>query len=609
MDQGQSAEQAWAAFTGAQQASSFCRAWLDVLVGRIGAVSRAMVLLADERGIFVPAATWPEGRRDYADFSAIAQRVLTERLPSSAPVASATTDTPERRVLAAMPVEVRSRLVGAVVLDLALRDGHPVSEVYREIQWAAGWLGSLTADSPSERQAEALVAAQVALESMRELSRQEGVREAALAFVHFLSSRYAAQRVALALPAGHGLRMVAISGSAWFDRRSRENDALENALEEAFDQRATIVVPPLPGRRRVLSVALVDLLGSEKTGCVIVLGGRTAQGAGAVLLQREASTPFTAAEIVQLEGIVAWVGPVLELMHRDSRWVSGRLRGLLGSTVRRLRDPRRPALAFALGAAAAAVGALALWPVTYRVTANAVIEGAREITVAAPFDGFVARSLRRAGERVRAGELLAELDDRPLKLEQARWRAEREQQDRRFRDALARHDRAAAGIAAAGAAQADAQLQLADYRIGRAGLRAESDAVVIRGDLSQMLGAPVERGRELFRLAPLDAYRVILKVDERDVRWVREGSEGMLALASITGEVIRFRVVNVSVAEPADGINTFRVEGAIESPEPLRVRPGMQGIGKIEIEPRSLLWIWTRRSREWLQLQLFRWWP
>jgi hypothetical protein len=41
--------------------------------------------------------------------------------------------------------------------------------------------------------------------------------------------------------------------------------------------------------------------------------------------------------------------------------------------------------------------------------------------------------------------------------------------------------------------------------------------VVVKGDLSQSLGAAVERGNVLFELAPLDSYRVIMKVDERDI--------------------------------------------------------------------------------------------
>ena len=41
-------------------------------------------------------------------------------------------------------------------------------------------------------------------------------------------------------------------------------------------------------------------------------------------------------------------------------------------------------------------------------------------------------------------------------------------------------------------------------------------ALVVEGDLSQSLGKAVAKCEVHFRLAPLDGYRVILKVDERD---------------------------------------------------------------------------------------------
>ena len=41
-----------------------------------------------------------------------------------------------------------------------------------------------------------------------------------------------------------------------------------------------------------------------------------------------------------------------------------------------------------------------------------------------------------------------------------------------------------------------------------------------------MLGSPVEKGKVLFEIAPLDAYRLIVHVDERDIRYVAAGQSG-----------------------------------------------------------------------------------
>jgi multidrug efflux pump subunit AcrA (membrane-fusion protein) len=139
------------------------------------------------------------------------------------------------------------------------------------------------------------------------------------------------------------------------------------------------------------------------------------------------------------------------------------------------------------------------------------------------------------------------------------------------------------------------------------------DAVVVQGDLSQQLGSPVEQGKVLFELAPLDAWRVILKVDERDIAHVRQGQAGELVLTSLPGQLFPLtvrRITPVSVAE--EGRNYFRVEAELQTdagqPAP-PMRPGMEGVGKVDAGHRSLLWIWTHRFTDWLRLKSWEWLP
>ena len=70
------------------------------------------------------------------------------------------------------------------------------------------------------------------------------------------------------------------------------------------------------------------------------------------------------------------------------------------------------------------------------------------------------------------------------------------------------------------------------------------------------------------------------------------------------------RVTPVAVAE--DGRNFFRVEAMVEGPQEAggaALRPGMEGIAKIETGPQRLLWIWTHSILDWLRLFAWRWWP
>jgi len=131
------------------------------------------------------------------------------------------------------------------------------------------------------------------------------------------------------------------------------------------------------------------------------------------------------------------------------------------------------------------------------------------------------------------------------------------------------------------------------------------DGTVVKGDLSQQLGSPVEQGKVLFELAPLDAWRVILKVDERDIGHVQVGAPGELVLAALPGQSWPFTVKKltpISVAE--EGRNHFRVEAELGPGAP-RLRPNMEGVGKVDSGRASLLWIWTRSLVDWVRLA---WW-
>jgi hypothetical protein len=40
-----------------------------------------------------------------------------------------------------------------------------------------------------------------------------------------------------------------------------------------------------------------------------------------------------------------------------------------------------------------------------------------------------------------------------------------------------------------------------------------------------------------------------------------------------------------------------------------RLRPGMEGVGKVEIGSRRLIWIWTHELIDWARLKLWSWLP
>jgi len=245
----------------------------------------------------------------------------------------------------------------------------------------------------------------------------------------------------------------------------------------------------------------------------------------------------------------------------------------------------------------------------YRVKAPTVLEGLVQRMVSAPFSGYVAEVRVRPGDVVQEGALLCRLDDRDLKLEHLKWSAQKEQLVKEHRGAMAKHDFAQVRIIGAKIEQAQAQIAFLDEQLSRARINAPFTGVVMSGDLSQSLGAPVERGQVLFEVAPLESYRVIVQVDERDIGDIKVGQRGELALPSLPGEVFPLTISTITpISTAKEGRNYFRVEAQVEKISK-RLRPGMEGVGKVEIGQRKLIWIWTHEMVDWVRLKLWSWLP
>ena len=130
------------------------------------------------------------------------------------------------------------------------------------------------------------------------------------------------------------------------------------------------------------------------------------------------------------------------------------------------------------------------------------------------------------------------------------------------------------------------------------------------GDLKKQEGGPVEKGKVLFEVAPLEFLRAELSVPEDRIADVRVGQEGELATASDPGKRIKFRVERVNpIAEVVEQRNVFKVRvELLEMDERTkdRIKPGLEGVAKITIDTkRSYAWLWTHRMIDWVRMKLW----
>jgi multidrug efflux pump subunit AcrA (membrane-fusion protein) len=439
---------------------------------------------------------------------------------------------------------------------------------------------------------------------------KESFHAAATTFVTEVAARLNCDRVSLGFVRKGHCHVVALSHSAGFTRRMNLVNALGLAMDEAIDQNATIIFPQPEGAPPLIVRHHEEFVREYGDGAVLTVPmGDGESNFAALTLERREDQEFDEQAVRLIESLAAIVGPMLEDKRRNDQLLLGKVADSARQQIQKITGPRH----FALKFAAAFAGMLLLFLMVatgdFRISARSALEGAVQRAVVAPFDGYIASAGPRAGDVVQAGSELGALEDKDLRLEFQRWASQRAQLLGQYREALAKHDRAQSKMIKAQIDQAEAQLALTREKLSRTRLRAPFDGMIVTGDLSQSLGGSVRRGDVLFEVTPLDGYRVILNVDERDIAYVEVGQAGSLVLSSIPEEPLPFRVSKitpVSVAE--EGRNFFRVEAALEGNSE-RLRPGMEGIGKVKVGERKLLWIWTRELTQWLRLWFWSWLP
>jgi biotin carboxyl carrier protein len=631
----------WVEFASANDSASFLQGWLDVVCTQSGRTQVAALLIQDRGGSsLVPAAIWPKGKeQDLSRLGDIVQRCLQQSRGLLEPVP----DAPQQCRLA-YPILMGEQVMGAVVLELTAEARTSTPEL-KQVHWGLGWLvESMQRASVTQAQQDAQRIGSV-MQAMAIALQQRKLKEVLFEIANDTARRLGCARVAIGWVEQESVRLAAMSDAAWLEKGVMLSKTYVAAMEEALDISELIVHPALAQDAPLLPLKQVQEVEAEADAPADTPKPQTppitpstpnfaATQHAALLTVQQAKRVVTVPLIQGLDCValitlewhgeqdvnaekLAWLRAYASLLPsvlQDKKDAEKGLltRGLdsLKNLAAKLFGPGHLLWKTATAIALLLVLIMALVPVSYRVTAKAVLEGQTQRVVAAPFEGFVSSASARAGDVVQAGQVLAQLDDRDLKVEIAKWTSEREQYERRLREAMAAHEMSNVQVYDAQFKQADAQVRLVTEKLARAQITAPYAGIVVSGDLSQMIGSPVEVGKKLFEIAPLEQYRVILQVDEKEVRHVELGQTGQLLVSGVNDEPMDFKVAKLTpVATAQDGKNSFRIEAALSGPPHPRLRPGMEGVGKVSVGSRRLWWVITHSFTDWLRLSLWNWLP
>jgi GAF domain-containing protein len=604
-------DQSWTRFIEAQSGETFCVSWLNLLCRMLDDAQAALLLLGEpDVGPFTPAAVWPDPHHNVQHLVAPAQQSLTKRrgflIRPTDPDAGDLL--PPDSVAVAYPVELDKRLYGVVVVQLTTRSDNDLQVIQRQIHWGSAWLETLFQQHEMEHQKVKLQCLATVMDLTASAFFPGDFQKVAIAITNQIAARLECNRVSLGILRKDFVELQAISHTAKFNIKTNLTRDLEAAMDEAVDQQETIALPSLQSKRVLVTRSHEKLVREHDIGHVLTvpLQGRE-QPFGALLLERLEGQPFDDNTLIVAESLSVYLGPILEAQWVNERSLGWRLLDVGRKPLAKLLGPGYFAWKLAGIIAILTALFLAFAEGNFRISAKTVVEGEVQRALVAPFDGYLAQAPVRAGDAVRQGQILAEMDDRDLKLEQIKLTSEQEQIERKFREALGKGDRAAVRIITAQLAQMNAELELINDKLARTRIAAPFDGSIVSGDLSQKLGSPMVQGSVMFEVAPLDAYRLILQVDERDISFVSIGQKGLLRLSGLPHDTMRFKVTKLTpVSTPAEGHNYFKVEAQLEE-RLTHLGPGMEGAGKIEVGRNKLIWIWTRGLVDWIRLWLWKW--
>lgn len=416
-----------------------------------------------------------------------------------------------------------------------------------------------------------------------------------------LQQHFQAERVIVGLCRSgvSDVRLAAISGGGVVDPFSSETRLIESVLQESLIRSASGVWPVLDqsNRHALLSHQQLAESGFGEILVSMPIRTETDTAVGSILVAFPGNGAVTNEQVRDAErflragaGGLAGCLSVLQKLA-DSRWLS---------VIRSFRKLFSTSRLHLVGWITGAVALLLLLPMTYRVRCALELQPVERHYVAAPFDGPLEKCLVEPGDVVLRDQLLAQMDGREIRWELAEVQANLNKATKERNTQFSRKEFGAAAISGHEMQRLEQRSALLTHRNASLEIRSPADGVVVSGDHREAEGVPLEMGKTLFEIAPLDAMVVELCVPEEDVRHIKAGMTVDIQLEAVPEDSIHAVIRSVHPrAELRDGENVFIAEADIPNPNAV-LRPGMRGVAKINTRRHTIGWNLFHKPAAWL---------
>lgn len=395
------------------------------------------------------------------------------------------------------------------------------------------------------------------------------------------------------------LHLIALSGSAHFEKNSEWVSKIEALMELTVQKKKAIAWPNLDPEHPFVELAEKSLcqgIGVQSVQCTPVSNG-CEQANFAIAFLDVADAESRIAHQQFLNAAATTLSGTLLAIRRSEKTPFARMIG-------RLKDARSTSK-FLSGAAMICLANLAmLIPTNHSLQCLCKIEPVTCRFMAAPFDGTLEKTFVKPGDLVRIGDLLARMDGREIRWKRAGILADQNQASKKRDAAQANHSYADQQIAQLEMERLALELRLLDHRAENLEISSPVDGMVTSGDLFRVEGAPLSVGQTLFEIAPLEQMIAEVAIADNEIGYASIGQSVEMRIDAYPNQTWQAKLTKIQPrSEIRDATNVFIAEVELDNTEG-RLRPGMKGRARVVVGHRAYGWILLHEPIEYLLKKL-----
>jgi membrane fusion protein (multidrug efflux system) len=211
-------------------------------------------------------------------------------------------------------------------------------------------------------------------------------------------------------------------------------------------------------------------------------------------------------------------------------------------------------------------------------SSTATLEAEQEAMVVAKVQGIVKELEVEEGDRVKAGDVLATLEDEQLSLEAEKAKATMDRLNNELKRKEELYKKNLVSAQEFENAKYEYQAQKSAYELAQLQVKYSQIKAPIEGVISDRLikvGNMIKANQEVFKITDFDPLLAVLNIPEHEMDKLKKGQKTLIQVDAVQGRTFEGRVLRMSpTVNPETG--TFEVTVSIKD-ESRQLKPGMFG--------------------------------